>query len=865
MVQWSLPLIAIFLASCVTANGQQGAAQKDGGAFSALSAIEAMDDSYTTLSSGVERKVSASTRQLPRRVAILPFVWAVDEKSPKGGGDPVQKAETARMLTQSFSNEFSSLTYISVAGPQVEETLVKLGLNPTRMVPQDKYPLIAEALNVDGLVIGRIPEFSDLYLVAFSQISGRLDVSMVSPKGKELWRIKHKITRNDGGVPTSVIGLLYNVVTAAMALDEREHLIAAFELMHEITEAIPVPKGGKKKGLRVMAALNSSGADPLRAGNVLWLLAATDSQAQVSARIGNTISLAMLPPEDADTCGEKTHKFLSQDMSGFGKDNFLWFGCYRVKSDVNIVSQETIISAFSDSGQEASYVDSLNPISIDTIKPGQPRGLKVHYLKDTMELSWNSVQDPGLRAYEIWRSGSPLSGFEKISDTEFTSFVDKKPLPKHGFYMIKARDAAGNLSDPMTSVEARVIPPGPTPVSGTLARDTNWFALSSPYVVDGTLNIPFGITLSIEPGTTIHVKPGGMILVKGSILAEGTDQAPISWQPNSTAGATGATGAADPTWQGLVLEKASKSQLLYNRIKGAQTALSIIDSDPNVFHSHFLQNGTGIRVSDFAQPVLQNNIIRANELGLDIVSADPLIEGNIIRFNRQGGIKMASAAPVISGNDLSDNAGPTLDISGQAASSLIMADKNWWGDVDEKNIQSRIKGAVVYTPYLDGPPPHGKPVMPVKTAAATAAQTAADKALKEKPLEPGQKAPPPTDEQYAAAAENLQEGYQMMEDGKFEEARPVFEKLVPLAGDNADFFNRLSMLRHQDGDVQGGIDALNKAITINPKVSQFYKSLAIMTMGAGDTAAAKAALEQALKINPADVTAKTLLSRITGS
>ena len=65
-----------------------------------------------------------------------------------------------------------------------------------------------------------------------------------------------------------------------------------------------------------------------------------------------------------------------------------------------------------------------------------------------------------------------------------------------------------------------------THVGGTLTANTTWTAVESPYVVDSTLKVPEGITLTIEPGVIVKNNMTSYTInpfeVNGTLLAQGT-------------------------------------------------------------------------------------------------------------------------------------------------------------------------------------------------------------------------------------------------------------------------------------------------------------------------------------------------------
>ena len=80
-----------------------------------------------------------------------------------------------------------------------------------------------------------------------------------------------------------------------------------------------------------------------------------------------------------------------------------------------------------------------------------------------------------------------------------------------------------------------------TPVSGIIDSDTTWTLADSPYIVIGDVQIPNGVTLTIEAGVVIKYAGAYEILVKGSIIANGTVDNIIpftSLEPNISSGAT---------------------------------------------------------------------------------------------------------------------------------------------------------------------------------------------------------------------------------------------------------------------------------------------------------------------------------------
>ncbi|MEZ5301732.1 MAG: right-handed parallel beta-helix repeat-containing protein [Verrucomicrobiales bacterium] len=75
-------------------------------------------------------------------------------------------------------------------------------------------------------------------------------------------------------------------------------------------------------------------------------------------------------------------------------------------------------------------------------------------------------------------------------------------------------------------------------ISGTIASNRTLNASGGPYLLNGDVTVPAGVTLTIQPGTTVYFQPtNGRLTVRGKLVAEGTEYARIRFalQPGQTA------------------------------------------------------------------------------------------------------------------------------------------------------------------------------------------------------------------------------------------------------------------------------------------------------------------------------------------
>lgn len=72
-----------------------------------------------------------------------------------------------------------------------------------------------------------------------------------------------------------------------------------------------------------------------------------------------------------------------------------------------------------------------------------------------------------------------------------------------------------------------------TNVSGPYFTNQNWTLAGSPYNVIGDVQIPDGVTLTINPGVQINYSGDFEILIKGTLIANGTNLFPINFLGNN--------------------------------------------------------------------------------------------------------------------------------------------------------------------------------------------------------------------------------------------------------------------------------------------------------------------------------------------
>ncbi|MFA5851233.1 MAG: hypothetical protein WC820_00900 [Spirochaetales bacterium] len=118
-------------------------------------------------------------------------------------------------------------------------------------------------------------------------------------------------------------------------------------------------------------------------------------------------------------------------------------------------------------------------------------------------------------------------------------------------------------------------------VSGIIDSDTIWQIENSPYVVNGNVLIPTGVTLTIQPGVSILYSGAYVMMVKGSLIAEGLPLNKIVFS-STPATASGTcyvqykeTSLSNSRMSDISMTAAGKAIDIINGVDGAMTISNI--------------------------------------------------------------------------------------------------------------------------------------------------------------------------------------------------------------------------------------------------------------------------------------------------
>ena len=631
----------------------------------------------------------------PHTVAVLPFL---NQAKSHEGSDAVRKG---------FYNHFSSLPFKDMELYRVDNLLRKAGLEDPAVINKTSPQELGKILNVDAVVFGTISDFDKLFAVIYSNVSVGAEIRMVDTRtGKLLWSGRHVTRIHEGGISTNPIGLIATVIATAMNIRDIQLLRACDDLFRDMVKTIPTPTIAEALRPPVITLLVQDTKNlPKKAGDEIRVVIQGTSKMQAYFNIG------------------KYKKNI--DMREQEGEPGVYLGIYKVIPGDNV--SKAIITGYlrDDAGNTAEWVDAVGIITLDTTPPDQLKNARAVGRNNLVLLSWEKSSAPDLAGYRVYRSMTPLSGFQEVARTEFNEWRDDKLINNQKYYyQLSAVDWAGNESEKSEYAVGMPVAPGPTPVSGSIGTDTTWYAGASPYIIESTVVVKDKALLTIEPGTEIRSK-GSALVIEGRLNAQGDSEHIVTFD------------AAEGVkfWGGIDFQnvKEKENVIKYCRIKNAETAVTCQASSPRIDTCEFVGNGTAIKVlgafskpqiigntiqknkesammiASGAQPVLAENKIQDNEKeGILVQVSAPVIRYNMIRQNRGSGIVVKNSQAVIGENNLIDNM--PFDLVGDMTGEAVNALNNWWGSSQGLEILSRIKGKVQIKSILNAPYPYGKSI-----------------------------------------------------------------------------------------------------------------------------------------------------------
>lgn len=596
--------------------------------------------------------------ELPRQVAVLPFANETD----------VPGLDT--MVRRNFANHFSSKSFQDVKLPIVDEKLVLLEKSSGQPV-QDRTPKeLAVALGVDGLLYGKVTDYTKLYAGVYSQLGIEAEVWLINAhSGQEIFRLRESVRYHEGGVPTSALSAVVTVISTALNLREIQKVRLVNELCYKFMEKIPSPT--------TMAAI--AGRPVIR--EVLSNAAEGRFGPKKLIKVGLQGDPGLVATFD-----------LGSFMKGLAMKEIqpgIYAGEYAVLPGDTTRDMPITLTLTRPGGYETQWVDVSGYITIDTTAPPQVSGVRAKAHIDQIELTWNSLQNvPDLKGYRVLRSESPLSGYTELALVEMAAYADLTAVAgKTYYYRVTPVDLTGNQADPGDAVRASLLDAEPRKLAGTLPGDT---IIDGDALIATTLIVPKGVTLQINAGSHLLFAGDAGLQVLGRLTVHGAET-PVEFAPSG-----------EGRWGGISIE-GGRGDLKRFRVRGAVIGIDSRESELVVENGIVSGCGTAMAVSGMTMADVKGMILSGNTTGLKLFTTTARVSSSDILQNSDGILADGFSGEIFD-NNLLDNERNITSVKPLAIGV------NWFGSIRSDGLKLvNVTAAKVY----DARVPGGKAVMPM--------------------------------------------------------------------------------------------------------------------------------------------------------
>lgn len=228
-------------------------------------------------------------------------------------------------------------------------------------------------------------------------------------------------------------------------------------------------------------------------------------------------------------------------------------------------------------------------------------------------------------------------------------------------------------------------------VTGELNGTQRW---QGRVLIQGDVVIAPGSSLEIAPGSEILFLPpgehdlyrehphfpGSELIVRGTLRAEGSKDAPIRF-------AAADPGAPPGSWGGVNLQQSPSASFRFCRFTQADSAIHSQESEVYIEDSVFSENLVGIRFHT-SRILIENNLLCRNDVAIRFHFGAPVICHNDIRNNGKGFFITSYPQDYhIEGNRIVDNHEASVVLGEEVPEAVVMP-RNDWGTDDGRAIEA---------------------------------------------------------------------------------------------------------------------------------------------------------------------------------
>ena len=246
-------------------------------------------------------------------------------------------------------------------------------------------------------------------------------------------------------------------------------------------------------------------------------------------------------------------------------------------------------------------------------------------------------------------------------------------------YAVKATDRTIHNAEESSALQAN--PTQSCNLSGLISTNTTWSpSTCNPYIATGSVIVDTAYTLTVEAGTNIKWNPGTALTIRGTLLARGSAEQPVTFTSNQTTPKAG-------DWVGIEFVDSSRDaeyDANENYLRGSMIQHTVIEyagkngntsvaavntkgASPYIDHTTIQNNqGEGVNINGKTIHFTNNQVLSNLGTGIYINHCqgdgsgliDTIIHKNIVSNNKDSGIIIYTTGdcnPIISENVITNN------------------------------------------------------------------------------------------------------------------------------------------------------------------------------------------------------------------
>ncbi len=550
---------------------------------------------------GKAESVQKSESNLPRTVAVLPFT------------NKTESEFAYTVVRRTMVNHFATKNYRMLHWRDVDQRLTLAGLDGAVAANEKSPEELRAILGVDGLLFGDITHYNKTFAGIYAQIAVGVELRFLNDQDEVIWEVTDVQRSHAGGLSTTPVGLIMNVLVAAKHVYGDINLYrAADELGRDLAKEMPEPRSVSKRKKPLISNVVHSGVDQyLKYGDTL--------------EIGIEGAPGMTAVASIDGIGVVD---LREEEPG------QYIGKIALDRKHNLTDIAVIGRLQDDFGQTSSWVSPYGLLNVDNSPPGKVVALQAESRNSAVNVSWTAPGDSDVSGYEVsWANTETGAASANLQSSNSALTLEKLLNFQTIYVSVSAFDRAGNRGEPAKIAGT----PAPDTRFGSAAivsssLPTNITGLNrliqerNPYYLRHSSKIATDGVLLIAPGVEIIVSPKARLSVLGEIHAFGNQEHPILVRDEK----------GQVFDEFLILQSTQPIDLQGLKINNAGIPIQITAGNPLIGNCALTNSAfNALSISGSARPVIRNCVLSGAKASGVIVSgqAQPTFEKNSFSNN----------------------------------------------------------------------------------------------------------------------------------------------------------------------------------------------------------------------------------------